>query len=130
MNIKKTLISMAAAFSLMLGLSACGDNTEQLNKAAKLVSDHYRQNPPSRNWRVLSVKAIIPDDKVMVQVLVTEEKDVNRIKTLSRMDQLHVAKLACPLMFAELRTQLGSDTRIWVELKANNKVLVTSICAR
>lgn len=129
MNITKTLISMAAAFSLMLGLSACGDNTEQLNKAAKLVADHYRQNPPSRNWRVLSVKAVIPDDKVMVQVLVTEEKDVNRIKMLSRMDQLHVAKLACPLMFDDLRTQLGNNTRIWIELKANNKVLVTSICA-
>jgi len=129
MNFKRTLISMAAAFSLMLGLSACGDNTEQVNKAAKLVADHYRQNPPSRNWRVLSVKAVVPDDKVVVQILVTEEKDINRIKTLSRMDQLHVAKLACPLMFDELRTQLGADTRVWVELKANNKVLVNSICA-
>jgi len=129
MNFTKTVVSMAAAFSLMLGLGACGDNAEQTQHAASMISDHYKQNPPKRDWQVLSVYPDIENNKLMVQIQVTSEQDVNKIKSLSRMDQLAVAKLACPMMFKELRDSLDS-TRVWVELRANNKSLITSICPK
>ena len=120
---------MAAAFSLMLGLSACGDNVEELNHATSIIAKHYKQNPPSRDWQVLSVRPDYDGKKVLVQINVTAEQDVNRLKSISRMDQLAVAKLACPMMFDELRTALGSN-RVWVELRSANKNLTTSICAK
>ena len=76
------LISMVAAFSLMLGLSACGDNTEQLNSAAYMVTEHYKSHPPSRGWSVLSVRPVVKEDKVLVQILVSETGDINKIKSL------------------------------------------------
>jgi len=129
MKFRKTLFSIATAFSVMLGLSACGDNAAELEKAANIIAQHYDKNPPKRGWRVLSIEPVAQDNKVLVQILVTQHQDVDKLKSLSRMDQLAVAKLYCPMSFDELNTALGSN-RIWVELRANNSTLTTSICAK
>lgn len=130
MNFQKTILSMVTAFSLMLGLSACGDNGAELENTANIVSQHYDENPPKRGWKVLSVQPVPKENKVQIQILVTQQQDIDKLKSLSRMDQLAVAKLSCPMRFEELRTALGSKNRLWVELRANNKSLVNSICAK
>jgi hypothetical protein len=77
---------------------------------------------------LLAVTPVPDEDKVTVQVLVTAEGDIAKIKSISRMEQVAVAKLACPVMYPELSTALGSNLRVWVELRANNKTLVESVC--
>ncbi|MBL4748017.1 MAG: hypothetical protein JKY17_04360 [Magnetovibrio sp.] len=130
MNFKKTIISMAMAFSLMLGLSACGDNTQNLQKSADLIFAQYKEHPPSRGWKVLSVHPDAKNNKLLVQILVTAQQDVNKLKSISRMDQLVVAKISCPKASKELSASLGSDTRIWIELRTNHTSLITSLCPK
>jgi len=128
MNTLKTILSFVALSSILLGVTACGDNTKQTNTAASYVAGYYNSNPPPRDWAVLAVTPVPKDDRVLVQILVSAPNDIGKIKSISRMEQVAVAKLACPVVFPELRDALGANLRVWVELRANNKTLVESVC--
>jgi len=118
------LIALMALF----GLVACGDSQKQAENAIKALADNYAKNPLPRGWKLLSITPDVQSFKLNVDVLVTSDKDINSLKMLSRMEQFSVAKLGCPLMHAGLQQAIGSSTRIWVHLRANNKELTASIC--
>ena len=119
---------LLAALALTLLLGACGDSTERLSQEAQALEKHYAENPPDRGWKVLGVSFDAKDDKLVVQVLVTSEADVNQIKSFSRMEQFSSAKHACPEMTPKLRAAIDKKTRIWVRLQTKKKELTSSIC--
>ena len=120
--------SLLAALSLPLFLSACGDGRDQLAQDAATLGRYYVDHPSDRGWKVLGITVDPNEAKLVVQVLVTSESDVNRIKSLSRLEQFSAAKYACPKMTAELRAVLDKNTRIWIRLQTGKKELTSSIC--
>lgn len=120
----RSVIAIAAFF----GLTACGDNTTDMDNAAIALAEHYAANPPESGW---TVESIIQDNKgakLDAVVVVTSEEDVLRIKMLSRMEQFTIAKLACPQMTPALQDALG-NVRVWVHLQTPAKEqLTSSIC--
>jgi len=125
---RQTIKTLCAALSLTLLLGACGDSTEHLKQGALALEKHYANHPPDRGWKVLGVSIDPEGAKLVVQVLVTSDADVNQIKSFSRMEQFSAAKHACPEMTPELRAAIGESTRIWVRLQTAKKELTASIC--
>jgi len=120
-----TLTALAGLLSL--SLSACGDS-ENLVQAAGVLSEHYTAHPPPHGWTVEAVNPERDTDKLVVEVLISSDADIQRIKMLSRMEQFTVAKLACPEMTPALRTAIGAKVRVWVQLKTAKEILTASIC--
>lgn len=127
MRLNKT--KWIAALSVLLGLGACGeDSTRPLKEAVPVFVDYYATHPLTNGWKV---KGIMPDfasGRLVVQVVVTSDADVSHIKSLSRMEQFSVAKIACPTMSPALQDAIGSKARVWVQLKTKKEVLTTSVC--
>ena len=124
----RILTPLAVSATLILSISACGDNGPSLQKAAAALASHYTSHPPDRGWKVETVSPDIESGKLMVEVSVTSENDIAHIKGLSRMEQFSVAKLACPTLTPTLRAAIGTKARVWVHLKTKKKTLTTSIC--
>lgn len=120
-------LALPAVVALVLGLGACSDGVP-LSQAASALSAHYATHPLTREWKVETVKPDSENDKLVVEIMVMDETDVGHIKSLSRMEQFSVAKLACPTMNPKLRTAIGSDARVWVYLKTQKETLTSSIC--
>ncbi len=123
--------SLLAALSLPLFLGACGDggdDRDQLAQDARALSRYYADHPSDRGWKVLGITMDPNEAKLVVQVLVSSESDVDRIKSLSRMEQFSAAKYACPEMTDGLRAALDKNTRIWIRLQTGKKELTRSIC--
>lgn len=119
--------ALVISTALMLSVSACGEDID-LNQSANALNDYYATHPPARGWTVNSVSPDLNAGKLIVEVLVTSQKDVDHIKALSRMEQFAIAKLPCPSMTPELRTAIGKDARVWVHLKSEKAAITSSIC--
>ena len=119
--------ALVISTALMLSVSACGDDID-LNQSANALNDYYASHPPARGWTVNSVSPDLNAGKLIVEVLVTSQKDVDHIQTLSRMEQFAIAKLPCPSMTPALSTAIGKDTRVWIHLKSEKAAITSSIC--
>lgn len=123
----RKMTALIISTTLMLGVSACGEDAD-LNQSANALNDYYATHPPARGWTVNSVSPDLNSGKLIVEVLVTSQKDVDHIKTLSRMEQFAIAKLPCPTMTPELRAAISEDTRVWIHLKSEKAAITSSIC--
>lgn len=128
MMTRSATLSLLTALSLTLFIGACGDGRDQLAHDATALDRYYADHPSDRGWKVLGISIDPNEAKLVVQVLVTSESDVNRIKSLSRMKQFSAAKYACPEMTPNLRAALDKNTRIWIRLQTRKKELARSIC--
>jgi len=126
MNVNISLSKVLGCIALV-SVGACGDSSN-LNEAVSALTAHYAVTPPNQKWELVSIKPDSAAKKLDVVVHVTSESDIDHLKTLSRMEQFAVAKLACPAMTAELKAALGANTRIWVHLYTQNKEITSSIC--
>ena len=123
-----TALRSVAAAAAMLGLTACGESSADMDNAAKTLAKYYAAHPPESGWIVESLIQDNKDAKLVALVVVTSDADLQRIKMLSRMEQFTVAKLACPKMTPALQNALGK-IRVWVHLQGPKKELLTStIC--
>lgn len=131
MMTRSITIPLFAALSLTLFIGACGgDDRDHLAHDATVLDKHYADHPSDRGWKILGISIDPNEAKLVVQVLVATESDVNRIKSLSRMEQFSAAKYACPKMTPDLRATLDKNTRIWIRLQTRKKELARSICPR
>ncbi|OEJ65987.1 hypothetical protein [Magnetovibrio blakemorei] len=126
MKVITTSVKIFGCFALM-SVTACGDSSN-VNDAISALSVHYAITPPNKKWELASIKPASDAKMVDVVVNVTSDSDVSYLKTLSRMEQLSVAKLACPTATPELKAALGQNLRVWVHLYAQNKEITSSIC--
>lgn len=121
----KPLIA-AAGLTALLG---CSDTSSNLDDAAAALSEYYAANPFKRDWHVSTIAKLTKENKLVARVEINAEGDVQRLRSLSSMEQFSVAKLACPNMTTDLRESLG-DVRVWVALTTEDKQITTSICPK
>lgn len=121
-----TSVKIIGCLALM-SVAACGDSSS-IDNAISALSVHYAITPPNQKWELASIKPASDSKLIDVVVNVTSESDVSYLKTLSRMEQFTVAKLACPTATPELKAALGKNLRVWVHLYAQNKEMTSSIC--
>lgn len=123
----RKMTALIISTALMLSVSACGEDAD-LNQSANALNDYYATHPPARGWTVNSISPDSSAGKLIVEVLVTSQNDINHIKALSRMEQFAIAKRPCPTMTPELRAAISKDTRIWIHLKSEKAAITSSIC--
>ncbi|MDH5187891.1 MAG: hypothetical protein OEW37_02910 [Rhodospirillaceae bacterium] len=68
------------------------------------------------------------DQKLVVDMRVLSESDLNKIASVSRMQQFAIAKLGCPITSDDLRNKIGKNTEVWIRLNSDTEVLTLSIC--
>lgn len=108
-------------------LSACGDSPHAADTFAQWLKDYYAENPPNGNWVARDVHAEA-GKKIVVDVLIPSQKQVDQVKKLSRMEQFTVAKLACPKDGVEIQKAYREGITVWIQLNAKSEALTGSVC--
>ncbi|WP_132938990.1 hypothetical protein [Varunaivibrio sulfuroxidans] len=122
----KMMIAGGGALFCAVTLSACGENSHA-GKVAQWLKGYYAENPPNGNWVAREVRAE-SGKKIIVDVLIPSQQQVDQIKKLSRMEQFTVAKLACPKNGVEIQKAYREGITVWIQLNAKSEALTRSIC--
>lgn len=104
---------MCVALSLIL--SACGEEEKQAKAAAGWLHTYTKANPPNKEWVATNI-AVDDDGRVVMDVLVPDEGQVELIKSRTRIEQAHIVRMACPPKDAEVWTILSSTQVLWINL--------------
>ena len=115
---------VAATAVLMTG---CGESAPNINDSIKSLKGYYLNSPPNTGWEIMRITAE-NDQKLIVDMRVISESDLNKIASVSRMQQFAIAKLGCPITSDDLRNKIGKNTEVWIRLNSDTEVLTLSIC--
>jgi len=125
--LKRLPMGAFVAVSISALLGGCGGGAPDVADSIKELKNYYLKSPPNTGWEIMSISAE-NEQKLVVDMRVVSESDLNKIASVSRMQQFAIAKLACPITSDDLRSKIGKDTEVWVRLNSDTKVLTLSIC--
>lgn len=131
---RQILNKLIKFFSVILFVSAtatlvtgCGDDAPNSKDSIKSLKEYYAASPTNTGWELIRITAD-GSQKLVVDMLVTSESDLNKIASVSRMQQFAIAKLGCPITSADLKSKIGKNTEVWVRLNSSKEILTLSIC--
>lgn len=116
----RTLSIIAGLVGLSVLTTGCGDDRVEMAKYAKALSYHLAMSPPPSGWKVIKVTPE-KDQKLVVDILVSSERDLAMIAAVSRMKQFAIAKLECPYMTPYLQKSIGLETTVWIRLNSKKR---------
>ena len=125
--LKKLPIGAFVAVSISVLLGGCGGGAVDVADSIKELKNYYLKSPPNTGWEIMTISAE-NEQKLIVDMRVISESDLNKIASVSRMQQFAIAKLGCPITSDDLRSKIGKDTEVWVRLNSSTEVLTFSIC--
>ena len=82
---------------------------------------------PNAAWKVTSVTKD-GSDTISIDVIVSDARQVAKIKRESSMDRLKIMKLACPAASAQIKKFGNAGGKIWVNLRSKDKKLTGGTC--
>ena len=100
---------------LTLFIGACGEEEKQLNAAAQWLVEFSKNNPPNKEWIAKNI-AVDDQGRVVMDVLVPDQGQVDLIKSRARIEQAHIVRMACPPEDVELWTILSDTQILWINL--------------
>jgi|GEM_PF-2014820 len=106
------------ALSLLLG--GCGDEERRAGDAAKWLKTYSQTNPPNSEWLATNI-AVDDKGRVVMDVLVPDEGQVDLIKSRTHVEQTHIVRMACPPKTAKVWTILTVDQVLWINLLEKSK---------
>jgi hypothetical protein len=116
-----------ALLSCLILLAGCGESEDAAQKGAAMLRAYYSQKPLDFGWEVTRIERVA-DGELRIDVLVNDENVVNQIKIRSRMDQMSIARLACPDAEHPFLKSLNHDLKMNIALNTRDVVIVRSAC--
>ncbi|MBT5108480.1 MAG: hypothetical protein HOM25_07350 [Rhodospirillaceae bacterium] len=82
---------------------------------------------PNAAWKVISVTKD-GNVTISIEVIVSDARQVSKIKRESIMDRLKIMKFACPAASAQIRKFGSAGGKVWVNLRSKKKLLTGGTC--
>lgn len=111
----KVFRSLILLLVLAVILAACGEEEKQAKAAAQWLTKYTDENPPNREWVATNI-AVDDKGRVIMDVLVPDQGQVDLIKSRTRIEQAHIVRMACPPKDVEVWTILSSAQVLWINL--------------
>jgi hypothetical protein len=126
------LVFLAVASAL--ALAACGDSgpsKAMVKKATGVLSDYYYRiwQPPSPDWEVRKVRPGKKGD-VTVETKIVTKGLTKKIMERSRMEQMEIARMACPAYTDEIWRRIGKDQPVGIVLSGSAGHIINALCNR
>ena len=121
--------------AMLLGvfiLGACGDDGEaKAKESADVLSDYYYRmwQPPSPDWEVRKVRPG-KDIDVTVEAKVVSKGLTRQIMARSRMEQMEIARMACPAYNDKIWSQIGKKQTVGIMLSGSAGHIIKALCKR
>ena len=123
----------AGLLAVALALTACGEkgSKSKAKKAAVALSDFYyaQWRAPSPDWEVQKV-AIGKDYVVNVETKIISKALTKAIMERSKMEQMEIARLACPAPNLKIWNDVGKEQHVNIRLSGSAGHIINSLCKR
>ena len=121
----------AAVLALAFLAAACGDGGDGGNakKTASEIRDYYYTTwkPPSPDWDVLKVR-VTKDKTVTITATVNTKTLTKAIMERSRMEQMEIARMACPAANAEVWKAVEKEQLVGITLSGEAGHIINALC--
>jgi hypothetical protein len=124
--------ALVLLIGMTLALGACGDNNKgDAKKSAGVLSDYYYSiwQAPSPDWEVRKVRPGNEND-VTVEAQVVTKTLTKRIMERSRMEQMEIARMACPDYSAKIWEKIEKEQSVGVVLSGSAGHIINALCKR
>lgn len=117
----------------LLVLAGCGEESAdaRAKEAAGALSDYYYQvwRPPSPDWEVLRVRVGKDKEKtVTVDANIMTKGLTKAIMERSRMEQMEIARMACPPADNDVWERVAAKQPVGVTLSGSAGHIINALC--
>ncbi len=127
------LILATVLLAASLGLAACGDkgSKTKAKKAAGVLRDYYYTTwqAPSPDWAVHKV-GITKDNVVTVNANISTKPLSKAIMQRSKMEQMEIARLACPAIGDKLWSSVDKEQPVGISLSGSAGHIINALCLK
>ena len=124
--VNKGLLNLAAAVAVA-GLSACeGSDQQTLSNRADWLRSYVSTHSIQRGWVVTNI-SVENDSRIAMDISVPKSK-VRAIISLSRMQQVAIAKRLCPSDKSGVLRVFSGKGRFWIYLNGRNGRIIGGSC--
>ncbi|MFQ5763860.1 MAG: hypothetical protein ACE5GT_02935 [Rhodospirillales bacterium] len=121
------------AVAAVLVLAACGEESAdaRAKATATALSDYYYQvwRPPSPDWEVLRVRVGKDKEKtVTVDASIMTKGLTKAIMERSRMEQMEIARMACPAADDEVWKRVAAEQPVGIALSGSAGHIINALC--
>ena len=126
---RAALLFIAAA----LFIAACGDGDKKSSakKSADTLRDYYYSTwqGPSPDWEVFKVR-VGKDKSITVNANIVNKTLSKAIMERSKMEQMEIARMACPKPKEEVWGSIGKKQPVGVALSGTAGHIINALCKR
>ena len=118
----------ASVLAVAFLAAACGDGGSA-KKTANEIRDYYYTTwkPPSPDWDVLKVR-VTKDKTITVTATINNITLTKAIMERSRMEQMEIARLACPTVNAEVWKAVKKEQLVGISLSGEAGHIINALC--
>ena len=118
----------AAVLAATFLVAACGDGGSAKKTASELRDYYYTTwKPPSPDWEVLKVR-VTKDKTVTVTANINNKGLSKAIMERSRMEQMEIARLACPAVNAGVWKDITKKQLVGISLTGDAGHIINALC--
>lgn len=124
---------MAVVLGAAAFLAACGEKTSKSDakKAANALSDYYyaKWQAPSSDWQVQKV-TIAKGNIVNIDTRIITKTLSKAIMERSKMEQMEIARLACPAPNLKIWSKIGKEQPVNIRLSGTAGHIINALCKK
>ncbi len=118
----------AAVLAVAFLTAACGDDGSAKKTASELRDYYYTTwKPPSPDWEVLKVR-VTKDKAVTITANINTKGLSKAIMERSRMEQMEIARLACPPANAGVWKAVTKEQLVGISLTGDAGHIINALC--
>ncbi len=120
--------ALAAFLAVAFLAVGCGDGGGAKNTANEIRDYYYTTwKPPSPDWDVLKVR-VTKDKAITVTATINNKSLTKVIMERSRMEQMEIARLACPAANAEVWKAVKKEQLVGISLSGEAGHIINALC--
>ena len=121
-----------ALLATALSVGACGDNGKaKTKKSAEELTNYYYTvwQPPSPDWDVRKVRQGKEVD-LTIDAKIANKTLTKKIMERSRMEQMEIARMACPAYTDEIWGKISKKLTVGIMLSGSAGHIINALCKR
>lgn len=126
------LVAVVALLAATLSLGACGDDGKaKAKKSAKELTNYYFTvwQPPSPDWEVRKVRPGKEID-LTIDTKIANKTLTKKIMERSRMEQMEIARMACPDYTDEIWSKIDKKQTVGIILSGSAGHIINALYKR
>ena len=126
------LVAVVALLAATLSLGAYGDDSKaKAKKSAKELTNYYFTvwQPPSPDWEVRKVRPGKEID-LTIDTKIANKTLTKKIMERSRMEQMEIARMACPDYTDEIWSKIDKKQTVGIMLSGSAGHIINALCKR